>query len=123
MPRISSVNDDGKPIDRYLWSARYVTACSGINEAIRNWRKEAIKDREEFLSFQNACGKAGDRDGAKFFKDCSQRELKRQRACTYMLPWFGDPDTNQKAECPTLWPLDLEEQLDEISNRIVLLFG
>jgi hypothetical protein len=122
MPRISSFNDDHETVDRYSWPAQYVTPTACIGEALRSWRKTAIKDREEFLGFQQACGKSGDRDGAKFFKECAAHEMKLQRACTCMLPWFVvDADKNQLPQSPKMWPIDLADELDEIARRILLL--
>ena len=120
MPRIANVNDVGEICGRYGWPAKYVTPTPDISDALRGWRKEAIRDREEFLFLQKA---VQDRDTAKFLKDCANREMKRQRACTFMIPYFGEPDKNQQAERPIMWPLELASELDEISNRIMMDFG
>src|SRR5678815_4264183 len=122
MPAIPATNDDGKIVKRYGWPADQVTG-SVAADALREWRKAAIVDRDQFLAFQKAAGASGDRDGARFFKECANRELRRQRACTLMLPWIGTPDPNQRVDRPVLWPLELVEELDEISGRLILRAG
>lgn len=106
----------------YSWPASYITA-DGAAPSLREWRKTAIKDRDEFLAFQKMAEAAGDRDGARFFKECANREKRRQRACTLMIPWLGSPDAKQVAERPCLWPQELKPELDEISGRLILEHG
>ncbi len=120
MPSIVSTDDDGKICPRYGWPAQYVTPTREISDALRGWRKEAIRGREEFMFLQK---NVQDREAAKFLKECANREMKRQRACTLMIPWFGEPDRNQTPERPIMWPLELVHELDEIANRIVMDFG
>lgn len=105
--------------DRYEWPARYVAPSPDITQSLREWRKQAVIDREAFLGYQ----RTADREWAKFFKQCAARCLKTQRACTFMLPWFGEPDANQSPSRPSLWPLDLADELDEVSHRIIMRHG
>lgn len=122
MPRYQTVDNDGKKVIRYRWPAQYELGSDAdvVYESLKAWRKQAIKDREEFLGYQKSCGQQ-DQDGARFFKECANREMRRQRACTVMLPFFGEPDAEQEVVRPLLWPTDLESELDEISGRIILL--
>ena len=107
MPIVQMQNDEDRAVDRYDWPAKYVTPRDGVSDALRQWRKDAIKGQSDA---------AGYKEGSRHF-------LKLQRACTLMIPWFGDPDKNQKPERPIVWPVDLAPELDEISGRLVLGFG
>ena len=110
MPIIGGYSyQDNSDVDRYEWSAGYVTPTAEIPAALRQWRKDAIKDREFFIG----CGMEED----------ARHQMKLQRACKLMIPWFGEPDKGQKAEEPTLWPVELAPELDEISRRIELNYG
>ena len=122
MPRYQTVDSDGDNVVRYRWPAQYELGPDAdvVYESLKAWRKQAIKDREEFLGYQKTCGQQ-DQDGARFFKECANREMRRQRACTYMLPYFGEPDAKQEIVRPILWPVDLEAELDEIAYRIIVL--
>lgn len=128
MPVYITSDADGKRIERYGvifsdgicgWPLMYTTPTEDIYRALKTYRKEAQKDQEEFIGYQKLCGK-NDIDLAKFFKECARHHLRIQRACTLMIPWFGEPDENQKIERPLLWPIELASELDEISNRIIL---
>lgn len=123
MPTFETWGDDRKTVVRYGWPAGRVTPMSDIAEDLRSWRRQATLDREEFLGYQKLCRGPEDRELARFFKECAAHQLKLQRACTLMIPWFGEPDTNQEAEPPTMWPVDLAPELDEISGRIELKYG
>ena len=118
MPRFKTINDDGDKVERYRWPAGYVTPTPDIAPALREWRREAIKDQEEFLAFQKA--NASDRT---FFKDCARRALRLQRAITLALPYFGDPDSGQVQVRTGLWPLELADECDDVGRRILLAFG
>jgi len=115
-------NKDGEKVDVYEWPARYVTPMAGIAPTLRLWRKNFIKDQEEFLAHQKSCGRE-DRDGAKFFRECARESLKKQRACTLMIPAFGEPDKDKDCEGHEFWPVELAPELDEISRQIILEFG
>lgn len=120
MPKYLTYNDDWEPVMRYRWPAVFVTPTNNITPAIRDWRKAAIKEREEFAALQKT---AATREDARFFKEQANRAMRIQRACTLMIPWFGEPDNNQRPERPKMWPLELSDELDEISNSIILQFG
>ena len=121
--KVMESDDDGSErVNRYSWPAEYVTPVDGVADALRQWRKAAIKSQEEFSAAQKQCGR-DDPDGARFFKTEARYHLKLQRACTYMLPWFGEADRAQATDRPCLWPVELVSELDEISRRIVMRFG
>lgn len=117
MPVIDSTDMYGKPVKRYGWPAHGLTPRERDHDNLRQWRKEAIKDRDFFLEAQKSCGKE-DREYAKFFKEAANRNLRLQRACTLMLPWFGEGDNGQIHVEPSLWPIELADELDEIARRI-----
>jgi hypothetical protein len=118
----SSYDANGEPVDRYRWPARMLVA-EGAHAALRDWRKQAIADREEMLSAQALAGRSGDREGARYFKEAAAHLLKMQRAMTLMLPWFGEPDTKQEAVSPELWPIEMASELDVVSARLLIEFG
>lgn len=122
MPRIKALNSDGEPVERYSWPAEYVTPGEHISEALRQWRRQAISQRDEFCAFQKSCGR-DDACYARFFKENANRLLRQQRAITLMIPWFGEPDKGQSVQPPSLWPIDLEMEMDEIARRIRYYFG
>ncbi len=99
----------------------YRTPHPQHGQMLREWRKTAILDREIFLNYQKECGTSKDFEGAKFFKECAAREMKRQRACTLFIPLFGEPDAKQVMPDPSNWPIELIEQLDEIAQRLYFL--
>jgi hypothetical protein len=118
MPIKIALNNNGDLVSRYQWHAKFMTPKPWMNDALREWRKQAIKDRDEFLSYQKSNSK--DREAAKFFKENASYQMKLQRACGYMLPWIGVLDANQSPVIPDLWPVDLADALDEITRRLIL---
>ncbi len=117
MPRYQTTNKDGEAVERYNWPAQYVSCFDEAEDLLRSWRSQAAKDQQEFLGYQKFCGRE-DPQMARFFKEAAGRELKRQRACTLILPFFGRPDRNQEVIGSDLWPVDLAHELDEISYRL-----
>jgi len=113
----------GDRVKRYDWPAKSMTPVDGMDAVLRGWRKEAIREREEFLNLQKDLGRTGDRTTAKIMKECASYQLQVQRACTLMLPWVGVPDTNQDVLPSSLWPIDLMDALDHVSWRLLLCFG
>jgi hypothetical protein len=122
MPVSSRLNADWVPVRCYEWPAQQVIG-EGVADALREWRKAAIKDRDEWRAAQKTFAGQGDRDFVRFCKDEANRYLRYQRACTLMIPWLGEPDVKQEAIVPYLWPIELTEELDDISRRIILRFG
>lgn len=105
----------------YRWPADQVIG-PGIAERLREWRKEYIKCRENWLEIQKDAWKTN-KELAKLAKQESQHYMKLQRACTLMIPWFGEPDKGQVTERPKMWPVDLDSELDEVSSRLIYYFG
>lgn len=122
MPVSSRLNANWEPVRCYDWPAQQVLG-DGVADALRDWRKAATKDRDEWLAAQKTAAAQSDRDYARFCKDEASRYLRYQRACTLMIPWLGEPDARQEPVVPYLWPIELAEELDDISRRIILLFG
>src|SRR5262245_1222728 len=128
MPVIDGVNDEWEPVKRYQWPAQYTTPTEEMDDALRGWRKEAIKEQEEFTKLLSQV-RASDfiwlrrRQTMAFLRERINHWRKMQRACTYMLPWMGTPDKRQEPIAPRLWPVDLAPELDEISNRLILRLG
>lgn len=123
MPMYQTINDEGEDVERYRWPAQYITPTRQLNEILRSLRKQAVKDREEFIGYQKACGEAKDREGARFFKECANIEMRMQRACSLMIPYFGEPDSGHSdldLKPTTLWPGDLAHELDAVSRALYL---
>lgn len=53
-------------------------------------RLAAIRRREEMATFKSECGKRGDRDGARFFKEEEADAMKEYRAACLLLPWYTE---------------------------------
>jgi hypothetical protein len=121
MPIVSRLNANWAFVRCYEWPAQQVLG-PGIADALRDWRKAATKDRDEWLAAQKFAGRS-DRDFARFCKDEANRYLRYQRACTLMIPWFGEPDAKQEWIVPYLWPIELAEELDDVSRRIIVRYG
>ena len=79
------------------WPCQQITASETVCGRLRDWRKEAIKDQEEFLANQKAFPIEG-----RWFKEEARHSLKIQRACTLALSWFEGNDA-----APHKWPIDL----------------
>lgn len=122
MPVVQTCGEDGKPVLRYVWPARYLTPTEEMNADLRGWRAEAVAHQEEMLAAQRRCGR-DDREYARFFRDEAARAVRFQRAVKLMLPWLGNPDTGQTPERPILWPVELAEELDTIAGRLVIAHG
>lgn len=55
-------------------------------------RKEVGQHRELLLRYQADCGKSGDREGAKFFKDEAADAMKQYRGWDFSIRYMeGDP--------------------------------
>lgn len=121
MPLYTTWNDEKEEVQRYDWPAKYMTPVDEMNDALRGWRKEAIKDRDVFVAYQKQFAQE-DREAAKFFKDCANEQLKIQRAATLMLPALAVPDANQVPVHSVMWPIELSSALDDISRRLLLRF-
>ena len=117
MPVITeySETEDNTKVQVYSCPAVYVTPTTEIQEFLKIKRKEAVKEQEYFLSLQKEFGK--EKEYFKFFKEESRYWLKIQRACTLHLPWFGGEGGVVR---PKHWPIDLVNQLDRVSNWIIL---
>lgn len=100
----------------YYWTLRWrnFTDYPYIEDWLKQYRKEAVKDQEHWLAVQKEF--KTDRDFAKFCKEESRYYLRLQRACTLMLVYFGEGEYTPSTE----WPKELAPELDEIVHRIEL---
>lgn len=84
-------------------------------EALNALRKNANQHREEMLTYQKACGKRGDRDGAKFFKGEASEAMKTYRAACLLIPHFS---SEYSGDCKLMdawdWPPDLFDHIDRV---------
>ena len=124
MPIIWTQNDDKEDVQKYLWHGRYMTPVNpDMNDFLRDWRKQAIKEREWWMALQKEFGQAREKENAKFCKEWANYWLRMQNAITFILPWLGEPDANQNIERPINWPAGLVAELDEVTNTLLLRFG
>jgi len=65
------------------WPCQQITASETVCGRLRDWRKEAIKDQEEFLANQKAFPIEG-----RWCKEAARHSLKIQRACSLALGWL-----------------------------------
>lgn len=95
----------------YYWPLRWRDFLDYpyIENWLKEYRKEAVKDQEQYMTWQKEY-----KD--KFFKEEAKYHLRLQRACTLMLGYYGVGEWR----CSTNWPLELASELDEITNRIEL---
>jgi len=122
MPKYLASVDKKEVVWRYDWPAKYVTPVEGIGDALREWRRQATKDREELLVYQKASGRE-DPATARFFKEQANWNMRLIRAIGFHIPWFSELDAKQVEVRPNLWPVDLSPELDHVANRIMLEFG
>ena len=94
------------------WPCQQITASETVCGRLRDWRKEAIKDQEEFLANQKAFPIEG-----RWFKEEARHSLKIQRACTLALSWFEGNDA-----VPHKWPIDLASEVQFIAGRLIMEF-
>ena len=94
------------------WPCQQITASETVCGRLRDWRKEAIKDQEEFLANQKAFLIEG-----RWFKEEARHSLKIQRACTLALSWFEGNDA-----APHKWPVDLASEVQFIAGRLIMEF-
>lgn len=109
-PLLSSKGDK-KVEPCYYWTFRWrnFPDYPYIENWLKEYRKEAVKDQEQFLVWHKEY-----KD--KFFKEEARYHLRLQRACTLMLIYFGEGDYRPSTE----WPKELASELDEITDRIEL---
>lgn len=95
----------------YYWTLRWreFTDYPYIEDWLKEFRKEAVKDQELFLSWHKEY-----KD--KFFKEEARYHLRLQRACTLMLIYYGYGEYRPSTD----WPKELASELDEIVARIEL---
>ena len=94
------------------WPCQQITASETVCGRLRDWRKEAIKDQEEFLANQKAFLIEG-----RWFKEEARHSLKIQRACTLALSWFEGNDAASHK-----WPIDLASEVQFIAGRLIMEF-
>lgn len=104
----------------YRWPCCCITPTQEIYDLLKQSRKDAVREQEYWSALQKQYGR-DDREFAKFCKEQSRYYLRLQRACTLMVPYFGEPDKNQEYTRSKYWPIDLVSELDEISYRIILI--
>lgn len=112
---VINVGDDPKA--RYDWYAKYVTPTRDIIEYLKRKRKEFILDQEFFLKYQKDLPLKEDK---RWASQEAKRCLRLVRAINFMLPWF-DGMSREPILAPSLWPVDLVEELDRVSNLIILM--
>lgn len=110
------INVGDEPKARYDWYAQYVTPTSDIIEYLKKKRKEFILDQEFFLTSQKELPNKEDK---RWASQEAKRCLRLVRAVNFMLPWFDGMSKETILE-PSLWPVDLVEELDRVSNLIIL---
>lgn len=108
------INVGDKPKARYAWPAVYITPTEAIVEYLKKKRKEFILDQEYFLTSQKELPKKEDK---RWASQEAKRYLRLVRAVNFMLPWFDGMSKETILE-PSLWPVDLVEELDRVSNLI-----
>ena len=94
------------------WPCQQIAASEKVCERLRDWRKEAIKDQEEFLANQKAFPIEG-----RWCKEAARHSLKIQRACSLALGWFEGNDA-----APHKWPVDLAPEIQLVAGRLIMEF-
>lgn len=94
-----------------------VPLSSETADALLKIRREAIAQREEMLSYQKQCGKSGDREGARFFKEEAADWMKYYRAACLLIPYHT---SDHPGDCKYMrewdWPPDLFDHLDRVMS-------
>lgn len=86
----------------------------GLSDRVREWRREASREREEIIAAQKACGKEG-RDAAKHYSALAADWLKTERACSLILGWLGEGPWRPFHE----WPEEIAPECDRLFARMV----
>lgn len=116
-------NDDGDGVFRYGVSFRYgsfVPAMRFITPSdltciwLFEERKQALKELEQAQQDQKKIGKE--------WKTVVNGARKYYKAVCYHIPWFcNEYPGDCKLVEPSLWPLDLEEELDWVYYKLALV--
>lgn len=83
-------------------------------DAVRAWRRESAREREEIIALQKACGKEG-REAAKWYSELAAQWLRTERACGLLLGWLGDGPRRPFHE----WPKEIAAECDRLGLRLV----
>ena len=106
MPIARRLNDKGKSVVYYEWPLLgfdWPEITDGLLEFLKQLRRDAVKQREEF-------DKTGVKDAAKF-----QRHV--EKACTLVIADLWGPSGPSR---PDLWPTELAEALDYVTRAVIL---
>jgi hypothetical protein len=88
-------------------------------ERLDAWRRDAIKDRDEFMALQKEFGAARDRETAKFFKECGAEALKVYRAICIVAGYLaGNEAGDRKLLEFKDWPRELRPHIRHLFARL-----
>jgi hypothetical protein len=83
--------------------------CIEDEARLDGMRKAAAQHRQDMLDYQKMCGKGGDRDGARFFKEEATHALKTYRGACYALGYVtGTSAGDYKHAAFSEWPEEIE---------------
>lgn len=98
-----------------VWKYRSPQYVSLDVDKLDQIRREAQRRREEMIELQKWCGKAGDRDGARFFREEAADAMKEYRAaCLHLSKWACDPPGDCREPEEWNWPAELAPWLSRV---------
>lgn len=114
MPVYWTNNDEGDGVQRYrppMHGGHYDFDEVAL-AAIKEIRRGATTAQQELGDVQKQCGKAGDREGARYLKDEIKAFHRQQKAAQLWIDWF-EKMTDLRF---TNWPIELAVELDYVAN-------
>ena len=108
------------PVVSFVYRWPCLTAASPEGAVLLfECKKRAAQLRDELLGYQKAAQKAGDFDGARFFREEAAEQMKMYRAATFLLPWHtNEPSGDCREMGPSAWPVELAPQLDHLTGLV-----
>ncbi|MEP9368668.1 hypothetical protein [Xanthobacter sp. VNH20] len=114
-PATGAFYDESK---RLYWGGWTANISEDAGEKLCALRRQYSAAHQEFTQLQKQCGKAGDCEGALFFKEEAAFARRRYNALLFIIPHFAAPD-QITGDCrdltePWYWPLDLADDFDAL---------